>query len=225
MTDNCIKPVFCVDIDNTVFPLIESLLPLYCQDKRQIRFNEFVQYDLMNVLGEFGDSRRDFFKYFDDIDILNIRPYHRAYEAMKWLHENGTLYFCTAAIPETIEKRHLWLKKWFDGIYKSKMLIRAQDKGLIQCDFIFDDYIKNIEDSNGYGFVFDMPWNQCGYSTPSTRLYGWDGAIPVIDKTVEIVFYRTYDEGIKDEEEAAMLRNEQYKQNFWYRIITGGGLK
>lgn len=167
------KPAVLVDIDNTIFPLNETVLERYNNYYNDnVKFEDIKDYDThiflkpecKNIYEEFGFWKED----------LNVEPYEGCIDILHELEKKNKVYFASASYLTHLGFRDEYLPRYFN-FYDHKRLIRIVDKHLLSGAVLIDDYHKNLIGGNYGKILLTMPWNE-SFNTINTdiiRVFGW----------------------------------------------------
>lgn len=157
------KPIVCVDLDDTCYDFVARLLPPYntkyndnltVDDITDYRIHKFLKPECKHLFREFADKQ-----LFADIIFAEEDK-----KALAQLNKLCELYFLTAGHPKTIRDRDKMLSRNLD-FYRSSQLIVCRNKSMIECDYLVDDCINNIENmvdktlAHTQGIMMSRPWN------------------------------------------------------------------
>ena len=95
--------------------------------------------------------------------FLNLEPYEGIYNAVKQLSELGNITIITKPLEWNYcpDEKIKWLKKYLPLIkYDIIMVNKAEQKGLINVDYMIDDDPRVLESSNRVCFMPNRPWNR-----------------------------------------------------------------
>ena len=144
---------------------------------------KIVYIDMDGVLVDFDDAMKKVFLsnpvykelYKNNPDEIpgifkNPKPIEGAIEAVKKLADSGkyNLFISTTATwnnPEAATHKRLWVEKYFEDIFKKKMIITHR-KDLLIGDYLIDDRLKNgASEFNGellsFGCAYETnEWNE-----------------------------------------------------------------
>lgn len=179
------KRIFC-DIDNTIFPLLETILPVYNEKYGDnLQFEQITDYDTNMFI---KSSCTNFFKEFMVEDIWKTaKPYENSVEILTQLNEQHEIYFVTAGHPNTAKFRDDWLEKYFSSFYSSSQLIICRYKQLLIGDLLIDDYYANINGGSYRGLLYEQPWNKNIIKRNLRKIDKWDdNTIPLINQILGI---------------------------------------
>ena len=90
-----------------------------------------------------------------------VLPMNDSPEYLKLINDTlCKVYVCTATHYKNIEKKIVnCLMKYYSWLgYKD--IIMCHDKSMLKCDYIVDDNVQNVKNSDGIKFLFDRPHNQ-----------------------------------------------------------------
>ena len=161
-----------IDIDETIIPFIRLLLDKYNKayednvkydEVTDYRVHKFLKPECTNVFKEFVD--KDFF--------ANITFEAYIIDELTRLNEKYQLYFVTAGAPITIRDRDKMLSRNLEW-YTSGQLIVCRDKGLLNLDYLVDDYEENCKSGNYIGLLLIKPWNLYSKYDISLRINGFN---------------------------------------------------
>lgn len=151
------KKTIGVDMDNTIFPLLEAILPAYnLKYNDTLTIQDFKEYDVRKTI---HSECKNFFGEFVTKSIFkNARPYEKSVEVLTKLSEDYNILFVTACDSNTLGIREEWLKTFFP-FFESSMLVRMKYKSQLNIDLLIDDYDKNLKYGNYKKILFVQPWN------------------------------------------------------------------
>ena len=180
------KQIIYLDIDQVLFPLIETVLEKYnAKYNDTLSHENFSDYDISKYI---KPECRHLFEEFANQDLFeSMTPYSGAVEAVEYLNERYRIFYATAAHGYTIAYRDKMLEKWFPS-FQSRQLIMIREKHLLVGDALVDDSYQNLINGNFKKFLMDFPWNRNfdEKAIGAKRIYGWDtGTLAVIDDVME----------------------------------------
>lgn len=175
----------CIDLDETVNTLIESIVPLYNEKyKDNLRFDDITEYEIKKSI---KPECNNFFGEFVTDDLLtNLGTQPYCVPIINHLIECHKVSFLTAGHPYTMGKRHDWLKNLFP-LYSTKQLIMCQDKSKVNTDILIDDCVNNITaktNDKRISLLLTQPWNKNFTVDGITqfRCNNWLDVLSYIDK-------------------------------------------
>lgn len=150
-----------VDIDCVVTETVPALLQLHYEDTgERLTIDDITDYDIgkfvspqyrQSVNALFGDSR-----LWDRVEILD-----GCTDTVKRLIDKGyEIYFVTSAGFENMVMELPVLEKAFPFMDVRRRIITTYNKHIIDVDILIDDCADNLIGINGYGILFDYPWNR-----------------------------------------------------------------
>jgi 5'(3')-deoxyribonucleotidase len=109
-------------------------------------------------------------------------PEPGAVEAVAWLRDQGvTLVVGSVSSDAAMDTAKLaWLDRIFPGAFADVRFFRpgqSKGEGLVDCDFLVDDYPENLKGFQGEKILFNQPWNQ---SAEMFRLPDWPQGLPLL---------------------------------------------
>ena len=112
----------------------------------------------------------------------SMKPVKDAVKYLTKLHDEGyVIKIATAShyrcLPYKLEYAVFPIFKWIT--YKDIMVVF--DKSLIKCDFLIDDYHKNLEGSTACKILMNKPYNQCS-TVHDYRVNNWKEIYDIIHK-------------------------------------------
>lgn len=166
-----------IDIDNTITNMNEVLLQM-CNAHYGTSYTcqDITSYDFFDKTFDdpwrFTNTRQ----FWDDVDVDKA-----AIKQIKsWIMLGHYVLLVTAShfndmlgykIKTTLAKIGL-----LDNYLGEKNIVVAQDKSLIQCDIMFDDYPPNLDAScANKKILVDQPWNRDNMTYQ--RMTSWEGSI------------------------------------------------
>lgn len=180
------KKIILVDIDGVVANLGDTWLERYNRDYN----DNLTDHDIKSwatheyVKPECGN---DIYKYLEDDDLYDdVKIIKRAAWGIAEIQSMGVYrtVFATSTPHYQGGRKHRLLIEY--GILPDtpfhKDYAEIHDKSLIDCDYIVDDGLHNLEVSSGKGIIFDQPWNR-EKSNPDidfsnyVRAYGWKDVV------------------------------------------------
>lgn len=180
------KQILYLDIDQVLFPLIETILQKYnAKYNDNLSVEDFTQYDVTKFI---SPKCKHLFKEFGTKTTFEeMKPYPGAVDAVKYLNEKYQVYYASSGHPYTQLFRDNMLEKWFSS-YKSRQLIMIRDKHLLIGDGLVDDSYENLINGGYRKFLMDFPWNRSfdEKKIGAKRLKGWNmGTLAVIDEAMK----------------------------------------
>jgi 5'(3')-deoxyribonucleotidase len=96
-----------------------------------------------------------------------------AIAAMDILLNKFEVYIVSAAMefPQSLSEKVEWLNEYFPSIHW-KNIVLCGDKSIIHCDYLIDDYIKNLDPFKGQPLLFSAGHN--ANHTHHKRLNNWN---------------------------------------------------
>lgn len=91
----------------------------------------------------------------------NVCPAFYAEKTIRTLLQHNFKVIIVTATDFSIcdDKVHNCILKLFPQLQEKDIII-CNDKSLIRCDYIIDDYEENLKDNEGYRILIDAPYNQ-----------------------------------------------------------------
>lgn len=180
------KQILYLDLDNTLFNLIETILNRYnIAYNDNLSVKDFVHYDVTRHIKP--ECKHLFNEFGDEDTFMHLSPYPGVVDAIEYLNEKYQVYYASAGHPYTQTYRNNLLMKWFPS-FKTRQLIMIRDKHLLVGDALVDDSYENLVYGNYRKFLMDFPWNQNldEKKIGAKRLIGWNtGTLAVIDDVME----------------------------------------
>ncbi|MBP5724369.1 MAG: hypothetical protein J6X18_12460 [Bacteroidales bacterium] len=155
---------FAVDVDDVLRSLLCNMVVLYneefgenltCEDVDDYS----VEKSFPKVVEKSGNATEWFFKLNAEKLFRESEPIEGAVEAINRLGKYGEVYIVT--------KQHGLLNKIYALEWLEKASIRynavcfVEDKSIIQCDYLIDDYHENFRDMKcGTGVIINAPYNE-----------------------------------------------------------------
>ena len=112
------------------------------------------------------------------MNILNLHKFYRdlpvcknAEEVIAKLCEEYDVFFVTDPFTRmSYKSKHDWLLEHFPTVPR-KNIVFTGNKSVINCDFLIDDGIHNLETFKGIGILYDAPYNR--EEDRWLRVYNW----------------------------------------------------
>ena len=132
------------------------------EDIADYRIHKFLKPECKNVFDDVVD---------DDF-IYNLKPMEGAVETLNYLSQHFYIYFASAAHPKTLYARDKLLSKTFEW-YRTRQLIRCNDKDRLNLDWLGDDCLDNLIYFKGSKMLMNRPWNERLPAYGMKRVYKW----------------------------------------------------
>lgn len=140
-----------IDIDDTICSTWETLVPYFC-DKFGLNYNKLLNNQgnykaLMDIVGI--DKYDEFIEEIISKIILQVPLKEGAKEVINELSIDNEIYFITSRSEEEYDYPYKTSKEFLEknGIHYDKLIVDAQDKGLVcknlNVDLFIDDRISN----------------------------------------------------------------------------------
>lgn len=150
-----------VDIDNIVYGTSTSVLNVHYENTgERLHLSDIKSYHIENYVSE--EYREEFYRIFTDKRVWKgVELFPHCVDVIKRLHDKGhDIHFITATETANIHKKFRFLSRTFPFINVRKKLITTQNKQMIKCDVLIDDYEKNLVGGDYHGILFNYPWNE-----------------------------------------------------------------
>lgn len=186
-----------IDIDEVITDTTKALIDYYNKnyDGRRLRFDDFKQYLIEDVLGISREEGEAIFEdFFNSEEFDKIGPIEGAIDSIRDLARRQDIVILTAR-PESYRKK---TEDWFDrhlGEFKKKIIysdnvksnyrIKAEicrDKGI---GLILEDHFRYSVECAKAGIdvvLFDKPWNKEIKHERIIRVNGWREAVRRVDE-------------------------------------------
>lgn len=140
----------CIDFDGVIYNLVKDALEIYNKSHNtSIKYEDIKNYHVPNEM----------LKAFNQVKYLN-KDKDNAIEYIKKLSEKHDIYILTASAQENLVEKIRWIEKNLPFIGYKKLII-AQNKYMVDCDVIIDDYEWNIIGHKAkFRFLVDAPYNK-----------------------------------------------------------------
>lgn len=177
--------VIACDVDNIICSTTQSVLNVHFENTgEKLQLEDIKSYYIENYISE--DYREDFYKIFLDKRVwkgIDILP--NCVEVIKKLHDKGhSIHFVTATEMLNAPKKVRFLQRTFPFLNVRKRFITTQNKQMIKCDVLIDDYEKNLIGGDYHGILMNYPWNanfdDAEYDN-IIRVNDWTEIEPVVD--------------------------------------------
>ncbi len=177
--------VIAVDCDNIICSTTQSVLNVHFENTgERLQLDDIKSYYIEEYVSD--EYKDDFYKIFLDKRVwkgIDILP--NCVEVIKKLHDKGHLiHFVTATETANVHKKFRFLCRTFPFLNVRKRFITTQNKQMIKCDVLIDDYEKNLIGGDYQGILMNYPWNanfdDAAYDN-IIRVNNWLEIEPVID--------------------------------------------
>ena len=152
--------IIAIDIDGVLNDLVPKVLALYnSRTGKNIKLSNITKYNFHECLSkEDADGVCALFKERELWD--SIEPLPNARWGIETLINMGhEIYLATATLPENFSWKVEWIAKHYPLINR-KNIICINNKGLLKCDILIDDYLDNLTSNICERIVINQPWNQ-----------------------------------------------------------------
>ena len=177
--------VICVDIDDTICNLQETVIGLF--NKRfgsHYTIENFTEYDIMNVLPT-QDAIVMKEMYGESGLYDKVKPIIGAQEALEKLINLGhQVYLVTAAIPTTYGEKVAFIKRFFPYIDDGH-IVCMKHKWMFKADIMIEDNINTLLAKPYYHRIcFDRPGNRnvSDWTYDISRCNNWNEIVAVVNK-------------------------------------------
>ena len=180
--------VLCVDIDNTINNLQESVIKQFNKKhKTKYVLDDFQDYNVENVLPvKEAVAMKDMYIKHGVYD--NVKPLAGSQDVLqKLISEGHQVYLVTDSHPAIFEEKVQWVKHFFPFI-GSEHIVAMKHKNLFRCDLMIEDNIQNILSGVHYHRVcLDYAWNQKVHDEAYGihRCTNWHEILDVVNKLNE----------------------------------------
>jgi 5'(3')-deoxyribonucleotidase len=147
-----------VDVDQTILDLTPSWISLYNRDfSDDLKVEDITRWKISDfVVNEAKDAIYDYIKFPEVFEMS--KPIDGAIHAISYLKSLGhRIVYVTINNPDNVKNR--WLKKYGFMEHSSDLVI-AEDKSLINLNFLVDDKPENVQETCGVGILFSRLHNQ-----------------------------------------------------------------
>lgn len=135
------RKIIAVDVDLTVVDSVTPWVNWYQKLTGHDIIDEINNTEWnVDKLMHFHNSPMDFWKQPDLYD--NLEPIPEAKIALDELSKSRDIIFVSSCYPEHIKSKEFFLRRNFPY---HKAFIDAHFKGFTRCDYMIDDYLKNLE--------------------------------------------------------------------------------
>jgi 5'(3')-deoxyribonucleotidase len=174
-----------VDVDSVVCNTTHCVLQQHYEDTGELlTIDDIKSYYIENYVGD--DYKDDFYLIFYKKEMwkrLELIPY--CVDVIESLHNRGEIiYFITSSEIENLPKKARFLQRTFPFLNVRKRFITTQNKQMIKCDVLIDDYEKHLICGDYQGILMNYPWNanfdDAAYDN-IIRVNNWLEIEPVID--------------------------------------------
>jgi 5'(3')-deoxyribonucleotidase len=173
------------DVDNVIVSTTQSVLNVHFEDTgERLHLEDIKSYYIEDYVSD--KYKEDFYKIFLDKRVwkgIDILP--NCVETIKRLHDKGNeIYFITATEMLNVPKKAGFLQRTFPFLNIRKRFITTQNKQMIKCDILIDDYEKNLIGGDYYGLLMNYPWNKNFDDAEHDniyRIYDWTQVEAMVD--------------------------------------------
>ena len=181
--------VLCVDIDDTICNLQETVIKLFNERfGSSYTLNDFTDYDVMNVLPT-QDAMVIREMYGESGLYDKVKPIAGAQEALEKLINLGhQVYLVTAAVPKTYGEKVAFIKRFFPYIDDSH-IVSMKHKWMFKADVMIEDNLQTLlAKPYCHRVLFDRPWNQStkDYVYGIHRCHNWNDVLAAVNKISEL---------------------------------------
>lgn len=178
------KPIAGIDNDGVMFDLITPWLGRYNFDwKDNLTPSQILDWNIHQFVKP--ECGKQLYKYIEDPTIYDdVLPIDGAIDGIKSLREMGyDILFVTHSTKGHVGRKYELLKQY--GLIQSdREYLEKEDKSNVKCDYLLDDYIKNVTSFNsGIGVLFTQSYNKGFIHTP--RVDNWEQAIRYFKKELD----------------------------------------
>jgi 5'(3')-deoxyribonucleotidase len=172
-----------IDIDDTICNTVPVWIRKYNRKYNdKLKISQIQDWNLAKyTVPECGDKIYDILEQGNLYKFVKQIPY--ALEGITKLRSLGAnIIYATGGSPKASVHKYEWLKEngFFHG---NDHYIQTVSKHLIKGDLMIDDNYSNIIKFQGYGLLFNQPWNL--KYTYGNRTDGWKSIINDINKYLE----------------------------------------
>lgn len=172
------KQIILVDVDDTIAELVPEWLSHYNKIWHDnVSPKDIVDWDISKYV-KCGKVIYDLLTP----DLYDsIKPVHHSHWGINYLRLMGyELIFTTSNFPiSNAGRKYQWLNdNGFNVDLKHYM--EAGDKSLIQCHFMIDDNIENIQRTSGTGILYEREWNKKFFN--HMRMKNWQEIISFFEE-------------------------------------------
>lgn len=153
--------VIVTDMDDVLVGLLHAWLN-YLNNKynSNVNYEDVVDWDMLKVYPNL--TNKDLAESLKDEELWkSVKPIEESVTYLKKLYDEGyTIYVCTAAHYDTIKI------KLVNALFPNypfldyKNIIMCNNKSLIKCDYIIDDYHENLKNNDAIKILIDAPYNK-----------------------------------------------------------------
>lgn len=179
------KLVICIDVDEVLNNLMEKTIEMYNNKyNAKLSIEDFTDYDIFKDLSY--DDAENLMALWQEEKLWNsLEPRNGSQRGVKKLVDDGhEVYFATATHHKNFAWKVDWLQHYFSMVPK-KNIICIGNKGLLNCDVLYDDCVDNLlANKLCHRVLFDCYWNRHIHDDIHliTRVHNWDEFIKVIDE-------------------------------------------
>ena len=147
----------CIDLDNILNNLTETLLEFYNRDYQDnLTLEDITEYKMDKFVKK-GCKITDYFK--SDELWMRVLPIKQAQEYLKILNQDYDLRIVTASHLGDMPTKYRWIKVFYPFL-KREQIWTVFDKQWIDCDILVDDCEGNLIEGNYYKIILDYPFNR-----------------------------------------------------------------
>jgi len=146
------------DIDGVLADTHRPWLSDYNRDYNDTLTSEQItQWDMSRLVKK--ECGKKIYSYLTPHLFLRVPVIAGALKMVQEARKAGNVIFVTTSTEETFGSKYHWLKRFgFEPTIKT--YVESGNKGLINADFLVDDYDGNFVDFKGICILVDRPWNR-----------------------------------------------------------------
>lgn len=175
------KKVIAVDLDNVLAKFGERLCETISEcEGENISSSDIKCWDIH----KYFKCGTKVYEYMTEDLFRNLPVIENSQESIKKLMEDFEVVIVTSATnnKNSLKAKLEWLEEHFPFISHENIIL-CGNKRYILCDYMIDDYYKNLDGTMGYGILFDSHHNKDVETYP--RANNWQEVLDIIYKREE----------------------------------------